>query len=187
MVWIKKEDKFFLVRQIIYDHYFWKNRESTNDSSIKVFVVPERPKKPTVLLVRSLVPMERLQEAEDLSKLWHSPPSGLWRTFSFRSSVDSKTAPSCKKKKKLQQQSRLDLSLCVRADEDRMHSMGPSGKKEEKRLRSEAGEVKCPLSNQLDRDSQKSLYVWIVFGEDRDYDLVKYPSKDVLSWPVAYH
>lgn len=59
--------------------------------------------------------------------------------------------------------------------------------KENKRPRSTAGEVKSPLSIQLDRGTQRSLYVWIFFWEDRDYDLVEYPSKDVLSCAVACH
>lgn len=49
------------------------------------------------------------------------------------------------------------------------------------------GSENLQLSIQPDRSTQSSLYVRIFFWEDRDYDLVKYLSKDVLSCPVACH
>lgn len=62
-----------------------------------------------------------------------------------------------------QQQIKLGLPLSgVPTVWDRMDSTLARGK-ENKRLRSAAGEVKSPLSIQLDRGTQRSLYVWIFF------------------------
>lgn len=143
------------------------------------------PEKLTVLLVVILVPTDVLRGADDLSLFRPSPLSSLWRAQSYEVwfNVDFETAQHCKNITKANQGCG---SASGRTGADRMISTVAGGK-ENKRPRSTAGEVKSPLPIQLDRGTQRSLYVWIFFREDGDDDFVKYPSKDVLSCPVACH
>lgn len=139
----------------------------------------------TIFLVLALAPTETLRGAQDLSWLKHSSLSGLWRTWLFRvwCSVDFETVPHCN-----------NITTTIRTGSfsawpNRLGQDGLNGGrgKENKRLRSTAGEVKSPLSVQFYRGAQKRLHVWVFFWEDGDYDLVEYPSKGVLSRPAACH
>lgn len=143
-----------------------------------------------LLLVVDLVATEVLRGAVDPSWLGHSRPSALcgslWsRAVRFEADLD--TAPLCNSITKA-----VKTGWTVFGRKKNKHArtgraQTVAGPKENKRPRSTAGEVKSPLSIQLDRRTQRSLYVPISFWEDGDYDLVKYSSKDVSSCPVACH